>query len=103
MQHPSKTKPMQTRRPREVAVDVLAGLYPGLTVTQVAEKERLNMTSLRNAMLAEKKKLRPCPTSLPASPSRDQLMAGLVHQLQQQVLSDAEMRRHGYSEKAIRA
>ncbi len=49
-------KPFKSRAPREVAVDVLAGLYPGLTVTQVAEKERLNMTSLRNAMLAEGRK-----------------------------------------------
>jgi len=40
--------------------------------------------------------------TLKASPTRDELMAGLVHQMQQSILPDAEMRAHGYSEKAIR-
>ncbi len=46
---------MLTRTPRAVANDVLAGLYPGLTVTQVAEKERLIVSSLRIAIIRAKK------------------------------------------------
>lgn len=41
------------------------------------------------------------PAPLPGSATRDEQVSQLVKTLQQQVLSDAEMRRHGYSQKAI--
>lgn len=49
-----------------------------------------------------KKKPSPYTRDLPASPTRDELMAQLSRALQQQVLPDAEMRAKGYSKKATK-